>query len=93
MYAARAVLPSMLERGSRYLLNVASAAGLLTTLVAARPAGGRPLGRRPAVDAASGTVITPEDVVQAEATGWPRTGSWSCCTLRAAHKDVALVGR
>lgn len=31
VHAARAVLPSMLERGSGWLLNTASAAGLLTT--------------------------------------------------------------
>jgi NAD(P)-dependent dehydrogenase (short-subunit alcohol dehydrogenase family) len=31
VYAARAVIPSMLERGSGYLLNTASAAGLLTS--------------------------------------------------------------
>ena len=32
VYAARAVLPSMLERGEGYLLSTASAAGLLTVL-------------------------------------------------------------
>ncbi len=32
VYAARAVLPSMLERGEGYLLNSASAAGLLTQI-------------------------------------------------------------
>lgn len=32
VYAARAVLPTMLERGEGYLLTTASAAGLLTTL-------------------------------------------------------------
>jgi NAD(P)-dependent dehydrogenase (short-subunit alcohol dehydrogenase family) len=35
VYAARAVLPSMLARGQGYLLNTASAAGLLTNLGAA----------------------------------------------------------
>ena len=35
VYAARAVLPSMIDRGSGYLLNTASAAGLLTNLGAA----------------------------------------------------------
>ena len=32
VYAARAVLPSMLERGAGYLLKTASAAGLLTQI-------------------------------------------------------------
>lgn len=32
VYAARAVLPSMIERGAGYLLQTASAGGLLTTL-------------------------------------------------------------
>jgi len=35
IYAARAVLPQMLERGDGYLLQTASAAGLLTNLGAA----------------------------------------------------------
>jgi len=35
VYAARAVLPSMLERGKGYLLNTASAAGLLTQVESA----------------------------------------------------------
>ena len=35
LYAARSVLPGMLERGSGYLLHTASAAGLLTQLGAA----------------------------------------------------------
>jgi NAD(P)-dependent dehydrogenase (short-subunit alcohol dehydrogenase family) len=34
VYAARAVLPAMLERGEGYLLNTASAAGLVTDLAA-----------------------------------------------------------
>src|SRR5450759_4271524 len=32
VYAARAVLPSMIERGGGYLLQTGSAGGLLTTL-------------------------------------------------------------
>ena len=35
IFAAKAVLPQMLERGNGYLVNTASAAGLLTTLGAA----------------------------------------------------------
>jgi NAD(P)-dependent dehydrogenase (short-subunit alcohol dehydrogenase family) len=35
VYAARAVLPAMIDRGDGYLLNTASAAGLLTNLGAA----------------------------------------------------------
>ncbi len=35
VYAARAVLPQMLERGEGYLLNTASAAGLLTQILSA----------------------------------------------------------
>jgi NAD(P)-dependent dehydrogenase (short-subunit alcohol dehydrogenase family) len=35
IFAAKAVLPQMLERGEGYLMNTASAAGLLTTLGAA----------------------------------------------------------
>ncbi len=108
VYAARAVLPSMLERGSGHLLNVASAAGLLTTpgdapysvtkhgavalaewlavtygdrgigvsvvcpLGVATPLLLDPLeqGRSAAsVVAASGSVITPEDVAQSVVEG------------------------
>ncbi|SDC80552.1 NADP-dependent 3-hydroxy acid dehydrogenase YdfG [Geodermatophilus telluris] len=108
VYAARAVLPSMLERGSGHLLTVASAAGLLTTpgdapysvtkhgavalaewlavtygdrgigvsvvcpLGVATPLLMDPLeqGRSAAaVVAASGRVITPEDVAQAVVEG------------------------
>ncbi|MBM7805348.1 NAD(P)-dependent dehydrogenase (short-subunit alcohol dehydrogenase family) [Geodermatophilus bullaregiensis] len=108
VYAARAVLPSMLERGRGHLLNVASAAGLLTTpgdapysvtkhgavalaewlavtygdrgigvsvvcpLGVATPLLLDPLeqGRSAAsVVAASGAVITPEDVAQAVVEG------------------------
>ena len=108
VYAARAVVPSMLERGSGHLLNVASAAGLLTTpgdapytvtkhgavalaewlavtygdqgigvsvvcpLGVATPLLLDPLDEgssAAAVVAASGTVITPEDVAQSVVEG------------------------
>ena len=108
VFAARAVLPSMLERGSGYLLTVASAAGLLTTpgdapytvtkhgavalaewlavtygdrgigvsvvcpLGVATPLLLDPLEQgssAAAVVAASGTVITPEEVAQSVVAG------------------------